>query len=394
MLHLKLTFSSSLRRHGRGLIGALQFLRLSTSTAAAAIVNPSPTPPLPKIHHLIVDFLVDKLAFSPEKAIKASKHLSTLKSIEKPQSFVGFMRSRGFSDAHIKKMVSFNPRCLLFDADKTIAPKLQSLKDTGFSDSDIIRLVNSNHRLLNLDFNRNLLPRIQFWQDLVGSRDRLIKLLKSNYRFLTYNVDKNVMLNISFLRGCGVSDERISLMARQDPSLIIQRPQSLRAVAERAEKEMGIARTSGMFVWALRVLVHISKDKFNATLSLMKGFGWSEAEFLSAFRKAPLFLALSREILARKMEFLLKDAGCEPPYVAKNPVLLMLSLEKRLVPRHHIMDILMSRGLLTRECKVATFMSYSEKMFAHRFVHRYSEEVPELQDMYVSGSGYVAGHGP
>ncbi|EHA8591188.1 putative transcription termination factor MTERF2, chloroplastic-like [Cocos nucifera] len=89
-----------------------------------------------------------------------------------------------------------------------------------------------------------------------------------------------------------------------------------------------------MFLWALCL---VSEAKFSAKLQVMKSFGWSDAEFFAAFRKDPIFLTNSEEMLSAKMTLLVKKVGFEPVEVAFRPKLLTYSLEKRLMPRHQVM---------------------------------------------------------
>ncbi|ONK60765.1 uncharacterized protein A4U43_C08F22380 [Asparagus officinalis] len=300
------------------------------------------------------------------------------------------MKTHGFSDAQINKIVSGYPKCLAINLDKTLAPKFRALNEIGFSGSDLTDLISSNCRVLCLDFNRKILPKIQFWQSLLGSREQLIKNLKRSNSFIADSVEKAVKPNVAFLRSCGVSDERIRMVARRSPRFVTRRPQALAEAASpasRVENEMGIARGSGMFVWALLTLSSVSKIKLNGSLEIMKKFGWSEADFISASSKAPSILDISHRTLSKKMEFLLKEAECEPVYVAQRPLLLMYSLEKRLIPRYEVVKILRSRGLLDREPMLASIMSYSEKGFMDKFIIPHKHKVPQLQEIYVDGCG-------
>ncbi|KAJ0975157.1 hypothetical protein J5N97_017122 [Dioscorea zingiberensis] len=108
---------------------------------------------------------------------------------------------------------------------------------------------------------------------------------------------------------------------------------------------MGIPRGSKMFVWALNTLRIITKDKLDGKLGVMKSLGWSEADFLSAFQKSPIFLTVSETMLKKKVDFLVNEAGCKPSELAQNPILLMFSLDKRLIPRYHVMQVLKSKSL-------------------------------------------------
>ena len=165
----------------------------------------------------MVDYLVSKLGFSSERAIKASASLSQPQISGEAGILHGFMRSHGFSDAHIKKIVSCHPSILGYNAEKTFAPKIQALKDLNFSGSDLIHLIFSNPQVLAVNFNRIVLPKIQFWQGLLGSRVHLIRLLKNNNNFLTSSIERKVMPNPCFLCSCGISDERIAMVAQRHP---------------------------------------------------------------------------------------------------------------------------------------------------------------------------------
>jgi mTERF domain-containing protein len=57
-------------------------------------------------------------------------------------------------------------------------------------------------------------------------------------------------------------------------------------------------------------------------------------------------LQISEEMVGRKMEFLIKEAGCDKLHLVRNTVLLTLSLEKRLIPpRSLVRKLLESKGL-------------------------------------------------
>ncbi|RWV80126.1 hypothetical protein GW17_00058648, partial [Ensete ventricosum] len=112
-----------------------------------------------------------------------------------------------------------------------------------------------------------------------------------------------------------------------------------------------------------------------------KGFGWSEYDFLAAFRKAPTLVRCSLKSLQRKMEFLINETRCAPSYLATHPVMLLLSLEKRLIPRYRILTGLKSRGLYNVNLQMFTYMKYPEKKFLEKFVIRY-KECPEHIELY------------
>ncbi|RZR90837.1 hypothetical protein BHM03_00018823 [Ensete ventricosum] len=327
----------------------------------------------------MAEYLVSSCGFDPDEAAKASKLLGRIESRHQPDSVLGFFKNHGFDNAQMKRILSINPEWLLLDVQKTLAPKFRALQDLGFSCSDITDLVSSNNTVIN-DELHNVLSKIQFWQGLLRSNDLLVKLCKKNRWFLGYSIEKRIQPNIEILRDCGITDQKFLVITRNDPVFITQKSESLKALISRVEG-LGVARTSGMFHRAMMILDSISEKNFKAHLEFFKGFGWSEDDFLAAFRKAPYLVGCSLKSLQKKMEFLVNETRCAPSYLANRPVILLMSLEKRLIPRYQILTGLKSRGLHNGNIQMITYMTYPEKKFMEKFVIRY-KECPECIELY------------
>ncbi|CAD5172770.1 unnamed protein product [Musa acuminata subsp. malaccensis] len=328
---------------------------------------------------LMAEYLVSSCGFHPDQAAKASKLLGRVESRHQPDSVLGLFKSYGFDNTQVKKVISANPRWLLLDVEKTLAPKFRALQDLGFSCSDITHLVRSNNDVIS-DKSQTILSNIQLWQGLLGSNDLLMKICKRNRWFLRYSIEKRIQPNIEILRDCGMTDQKLPMILRQYPLLITRNAETLKALISRVEG-LGVARTSGMFLVILSVLQSVSEKNFKAHLEFFKGFGWSEDDFLAAFRKAPTFVRFSLKCLQRKMEFLVNEAGCAPSYLALRPDFLLMSLEKKLMPRHRIVTGLKSRGVCISNLSILTYMKYTEKQFLEKFVNCY-KEYPELIELY------------
>ncbi|CAL9151469.1 unnamed protein product [Musa hybrid cultivar] len=328
---------------------------------------------------LMAEYLVSSCGFDPDQAAKASKLFGRVESRHQPDSVLGLFKSYGFDNTQVKKVISANPRWLLLDVEKTLAPKFRALQDLGFSCSDITHLVRSNNGVISHK-SQTMLSKIQLWQGLLGSNDSLVKLCKDNRWFLGYSIEKRIQPNIEILRDCGITDQKLSMILRHLPLLIIRNAETLKALISRVEG-LGVARTSGMFPLTLIVLQRVSEKNFKAHLEFFKGFGWSEDDFLAAFRKAPTLVGVSLKSLQRKMEFLVNEAGCSPSYLALRPVILLMSLEKKLMPRHRIVTGLKSRGVCISNLSMSTYMKYPEKKFLEKFVTCY-KEYPELIELY------------
>ncbi|KAG1366472.1 transcription termination factor MTERF2, chloroplastic [Cocos nucifera] len=339
--------------------------------------------------HFMVAYLINSCGLSTAEASKATKFLAHLKSTERPDAFLGFMRNRGFDDAGLRKIVSRKPRFLCCgDAEKILAPKFRFFQELGFSGSELTRLFLSSPEIFRLSIHRTIQPRLEFWTALLGSKEHLLKVLKNSAWFLSSSIEKIVMPNLSLMRECGISDQKTALVLRKSPLLILRSPQKLRALMERVDG-MGVPHSSGMFLWALWAINLLSEAKFNAKRRLLKSLGWSEVEFFAAFCKDPLFVTNSEKMLSAKMAFLVKEVGYGPSDVALRPRLLMHSLEKRLKPRHQVMQRLDASGFPSGKYMFSTIMNLSDKVFMDKFVLPHKDKVPGLLEMYTAACGKI-----
>ncbi|XP_009380832.2 transcription termination factor MTERF15, mitochondrial-like [Musa acuminata AAA Group] len=356
----------------------LLFFSSSVDAAAAVGGTISPDP------HFMVEYLVNSCGFSPSEAAKFSKPLAHLRSTEKPDAVLNFMRSQGLGGAVIRKVISWEPNYLCYNVETNIAPKFQFLRDLGLSESDIVDAILKNHGILLFNVQRSIVPKLEMWETLLGSRELVLKHLKKTTRFFHSSVEKTLHPNLKFLRDeCGIPEERVSVVLRSHPKLISQKPESLRALVARAD-ELGMPRQSRMFVRTLDALHNVSQERFEAKVELMRSFGWSESEFSSAVRKAPTFLCISLDMLRRKVEFFMNVVGYTPSFIASHPNLLLLSLQKTVIPRFRVLEMLNTKGLWTRRGKFSYYVTLSNTKFMEKIVLPYKEKVPELLDIFES----------
>nr|XP_009381801.1 PREDICTED: uncharacterized protein LOC103969888 [Musa acuminata subsp. malaccensis] len=158
------------------------------------------------------------VAHPPRGAAKFSKPLAHLRSTEKPDAVLNFMRSQGFGGAAIRKVISWEPNYLCYNVETNLAPKFQFLRDLGLSESDIVDVIRNNDDILRRNVHRSLAPKLEIWESLLGSRELVLKHLKKKMWFLSSS-----------------------------------KPESLRVLVARAD-ELGMPRLSRMFVWTLDVL--------------------------------------------------------------------------------------------------------------------------------------------
>uniref|UniRef100_A0A1D1XE47 mTERF domain-containing protein 1, mitochondrial n=2 Tax=Anthurium amnicola TaxID=1678845 RepID=A0A1D1XE47_9ARAE len=313
----------------------LRYLLLSTAA------------PTPGASPFIAGYLVSSCGLSPEMAARASKYLSHLRTPEKPDAVLSFLRSKGFDDDQIRKTVSARPQVLCADVERTLEPRFRALEELGFGGPALSELINRNSRFLCLRQDRVILPNIS-----------------------------------TLVQECGIRESRVLTILQWNSWLVCRSASSLKEVIGRAE-ELGFIRNSRMFEHALCVLAKYSRATVASKLGRFARFGWTEQEALHAVRLGPFVLTLSDEKLRKSMDFLIGEAGLKPARIASSPAVLAYSLEKRVIPRYRVLQFLELRGLREGTMAFSTALRLSERKFLEKFVSPYVETFPELHQAYV-----------
>ncbi|CAL9124053.1 unnamed protein product [Musa acuminata var. zebrina] len=292
---------------------------------------------------------------------------------------IEFFKQSGWSDAQVMKLTKRSPKLLHANVETALKPRMRSLQDMGFSDTEIVRLVSLCPHALLL---RDIKPRINFWRSLLGSNERLLKAFKRNKFILSYSLARTIEPNISLLREHGISDERIMHMVVTMPGCF-GRIDKLKEVIKYIE-ELGVPRDSGVYMCALHVVMGMNKSSFDSTSATLMSFGCSQPDIVAAFRKCPKVWALSNKTICDKMTFLIKEAGFELTSIICRPVILTLSLEKRLRPRYEVMNFLKQNKLLDEGHSLLPVIPLSEEKFIKKYLFRHKEKFTSLYDSYLA----------
>ncbi|CAA6664452.1 unnamed protein product [Spirodela intermedia] len=248
-----------------------------------------PSPP-----HFMVGYLVDSCGLAMADAVKASRHLKHLKSPQRPDAVLRLLREEGLCEPHIRRLVVSSPRVLVADAAKTLEPKIRA--------------------------------SIQFWRTMLGTQQKFLKLAK-NVHLLSCKIDGRTRQSSPSCAGrhvlCGHREDRAA--AAQAGLQQAEEDHADRGAGE----ELGVSPGSAMFLEALSTVSNLSEATLESKSRLLRSYGWSEDELLRAFQQFPIILRLSEEKIRRAMDFLLKEAGYEPSYVARRAVLLGYSIDRR-----------------------------------------------------------------
>ncbi|XP_078149164.1 transcription termination factor MTEF18, mitochondrial-like [Carex rostrata] len=358
--HFSTTFASSI------------FHLLSTATREA----PSPT----SSSQFAVNYLIQSCGLPSNKATRLSRYLPHLKSPEKPDAILRFLRQAGVTEPDISAAVLRDPSFLCFNVENCMKPRMAELLEIGFSPSDISLLLSL---CPNTFAHTKLQQKIQFWMPILGSIEKLLLALKRDMFLLTRNPENYVMLNVSFLQEqCSLSICQIAKMIVASPTLITSRPKCLEIKVKRAN-ELGFSCSSGAFLHALVLVNSLKQSTIDARLLHWKNLGLSQEEVSLMISKAPNLLRITEKMVVSKLEFLMNEAACDKLHIVRNPALFMYSMEKRLNPRNIVRKLLDLKGLHVGNLCFASFVMLTEKQFVKKFVLPYEHAVPGLHQAYI-----------
>jgi mTERF domain-containing protein len=134
-------------------------------------------------------------------------------------------------------------------------------------------------------------------------------------------------------------------MSQTSTRVLTFSPERLKVIVQQVEK-LHMPGCSWAFKNAVGAVARSNEGIVNARMEfLSSSLGCSMEKLCSAVCKCPQILGLSESKLHSKIEFLVGKVGLEPDYILQRPVLLAFSLEKRLVPRHYVVEVLAGEGI-------------------------------------------------
>ncbi|KAF5944628.1 hypothetical protein HYC85_018705 [Camellia sinensis] len=153
-----------------------------------------------------------------------------------------------------------------------------------------------------------------------------MEIIRRCARVLFFDLQVSVVPNIEILREAGVPNAKIaSFLSKEKHDF---NPVSLK------------------FVIAFQTVSSMSKSTWEKKVEVYKKWGCSEDEILVAFEKYPWCMMASEHKIMRVMEFFVNKMGWDSSFLARRPILIGHSLEKRIVPRCAVYQVLLSKGLI------------------------------------------------
>ena len=331
-------------------------------------------------HSFTVSYLINTCGFFPEVALSASK-IVNFETPHKADSVIGFFKNHGFSQSQILNIIRKHPAVLLSDSQNTLLPKLEFFQSRGFTTSDIATVLSRNPRILERSLKNQIIPSFVFFKNLLGTNENTITAIKRYSAILIVKLDTFVVPNVNLLRENGVPESNICALIKKTPIAIMTDSIRFKEIVEEV-KEMGFNPLRLSFIQAIFAMRGINKSTWERKVSAYKRWGLSEEEILVAFGRSPHCIMASEDKIMRVMEFFINKMGLEPSLIVKCPGLLTYSLEKRLIPRASVIQVLQSEGLVKKDFYLPTVFGCAEDLFLQKFVMPYEKQASELLQLY------------
>ncbi|KAF8765679.1 hypothetical protein HU200_008176 [Digitaria exilis] len=335
----------------------------SAAPAGAALSEPCPA---------TVSYLIS-CGLTPAAA--AAHKLHTL-STEKVDAVRALLRSYGFTDAEIARMVRRCSQILILHPDRILRPKLDLLISIGLRPRKLATVPS----LLMRSLEKHILPCIQFLRDILGTDVDVCSAISGAPRAMESSIEK-MRPGVAALRRLGLPEESISKLVIMELGVLLTSPDRLSEIFEDL-KALGLSITDTPFVYGIRALCGLSRETWLRKLALYQSFGVSEGELLRAFKKQPMIVLYSDENIKKKLRFLLDEVKLELTEVMRLPLIIGFSLEKNTKPRCAVLSVLMREGKIDPSTNVLSPLLASAKAFSERFVLRYADDVPDVVKAY------------
>ncbi|XP_059654572.1 uncharacterized protein LOC132301325 [Cornus florida] len=211
------------------------------------------------------------------------------------------------------------------DPKNTLFPKIVFFHSKGIPTEDIAKLVSTTPGVLRTSLENKIILSYNFFKEFLKSKEKTNVVVKRFARILLFDLHIYVVPNFEALREIGVPESNIVALLQDT---------------------LKLSRLTLIAIHALRA---ISKSTWEKKLEVYKKWGLSEDHILVAFRKYPMFMLASEDKITGIIDFFVNKMGWESSIVARRPVLVGMSLERRIIPRCLVYQILLSKGLIKKD---------------------------------------------
>ncbi|XP_021766977.1 uncharacterized protein LOC110731419 [Chenopodium quinoa] len=269
----------------------------------------------------------------------------------------------------IRIIVCHEPLILVSRVSKTLKPKIKLLNDIGLFGSDLVETVVWNPSMLR----QRLGPAIDAFRTILGSDQNVVRVMKRSgwiqFDKASYYLIPNAELLQSY---CGISGKKIQKYIIHQPGVFSMKTDLFRKNLIRVEKKLGIPRDSKMFFYGIQSVAICSDKNIDDKCEIFRSFGWTQSNVKDLIRRHPLCLTLKKEIIKEKLDFLINQLGYKPACPAFQS-LFSCSIEKRLLPRHRVLQVLKEKRLIKKHYRLSGASVLTEAHFLKKFVLPFEE---------------------
>lgn len=324
-----------------------------------------------------VSYLVDSCGLSLESA-KSNSRFVKLVSSKKPDSVLALFKDHGFTTDQITNVIKSFPRVLSLSPDDVILPKLMFFSSIGFSTSDTAKMISSCPKMLSHSLNKRMIPCYDALKSILVEEENIVKCLKRGYRCFSLKITDCVSPRVSICRELGVPDKSIKWLVQVSPITFFSPERRFNELLNRV-CSYGFDPKKAGFVHAMVAFDHTSEATMERKFKLFQRFGWSKEDFVAAIMRFPNCVMVSDEKIMYTMEYLVNNIGLQARDIVARPVVLGLSMEKRIKPRNQVISLLLSKGLVKKEdINYFTILKLKSSEFMDKFVLKHQNEMPQL----------------
>ncbi|PKA58517.1 hypothetical protein AXF42_Ash008804 [Apostasia shenzhenica] len=328
---------------------------------------------------LTLYFLQNSCSLSPSAAASAAEKIN-IKSTKNPHAVVSLLRDHGFGNTQIARLISRRPKLLLASPNRTLKPKFDFYASIGLSGPEFTDMICTRDRFFIYSINRRLVPNLRHLRSLFPSDFDVPAAVRRFPALIVSNLQKVSPVGIKTLRDFGAPEASILKLLAGYPTCLMKCPKEIRESLA-AAMAMGADSSKPNFVHVFVVMMKVPTPERERRIQNYVRMGWSREMVIRIFIQHPYCLSSSSEKVEKNVKFFAEKLNWGPEKMSASPVLLSLSLARRIIPRFSVVKRLEEKGLLKVPVNPNMFIMV-EKRFREVYVERNKEMLPEILKAY------------
>nr|ACM17582.1 mitochondrial transcription termination factor-like family-1 [Oryza meyeriana var. granulata] len=279
------------------------------------------------------------------------------------------------------KILKSNNAIVTFNIEKVIKPNVALFQECGLTVRDIVKMAHLS-RMLTTNPKR-VETSVQRADELgVPRSSSLFKYMLSITCCISEGKATRRMRFLSSTLSCSM--DKIRDMVCKMPTILGCSEENIRSKIKFLTSTLGCSQDKICdIVCKMPTILGCSEEHLRSKMEFLAStLGCSQEKICAAVCKKPEILGLSDENLRRKINFMTTEVGLDLEYIVERPSLLTYSLEKRIVPRHSVVKILRTMGLMKEFFGFCKLLPYCDEDFRARYIDPYKQTAPMLADFY------------